>query len=318
MLGSLGMIARKVRVIINPRAGSGKAERRIEDIERAFRRYRLSHELVRTLGPNDATRLVTEAVEDGIDVVAIVGGDGTLNEASRAFIDDAGRPLQGTLPDLALIPAGTGGDLRKTFDLSESIDEAVRRIAQPTRRPLDLGLLRLQKRDGSTSFHTFLNIASFGISGITDRLVNEAPKWMGGKIAFFLGALRASFAYRNAPVRVKVDGKTLVEGRIFVVALANGRYFGGGMKIAPHADPSDGKLEVVVLGDINRVEAVGLAPRIYRGTHLSMAKVRVASGATIEAEPLDGDDVWLDVDGETPGRLPLSATVLPSALHLRV
>lgn len=318
MLGSLGMIARKVRVIINPRAGSGKAERRIADIERALRRYRLSHELVRTLGPNDATRLVTEAIEDGIDVVAIVGGDGTLNEASRAFVDDAGRPLERELPDLALIPAGTGGDLRKTFDLSESIDEAVRRIAQPTRRPLDLGVLRLQNHDGTSSVHTFLNIASFGISGITDRLVNEAPKWMGGKIAFFLGALRASLSYRNAPVRVKVDGKTLVEGRIFVVALANGRYFGGGMKIAPHADPSDGKLEVVVLGDINRVEAVGLAPRIYRGTHLSMAKVRVASGATIEAEPLDGDDVWLDVDGETPGRLPLSATVLPSALHLRV
>lgn len=318
MLGSLGMIARKVRVIINPRAGSGKAERRIADIERALRRYRLSHELVRTLGPNDATRLVTEAIEDGIDVVAIVGGDGTLNEASRAFVDDAGRPLERELPDLALIPAGTGGDLRKTFDLSESIDEAVRRIAQPTRRPLDLGVLRLQNHDGTSSVHTFLNIASFGISGITDRLVNEAPKWMGGKIAFFLGALRASLSYRNAPVRVKVDGKTLVEGRIFVVALANGRYFGGGMKIAPHADPSDGKLEVVVLGDINRVEAVGLAPRIYRGTHLSMAKARVASGATIEAEPLDGDDVWLDVDGETPGRLPLSATVLPSALHLRV
>lgn len=312
------MIARKVRVIINPRAGSGKAERSIADIERALRRYRLSHELVRTNGPMDATRLVAEAIDDGVDVVAIVGGDGTLNEASRAFIDESGRPRRGRIPDLAIIPAGTGGDWRKTFGLSESIDDAVRRIANPTRRPVDLGLLRLETNDGKHQFHTFLNIASFGISGVADKLVNESPKWMGGKIAFFLGTLRASLAYRNAPVRVKVDGKTLVEGRIFVVAIANGRYFGGGMKIAPHADPSDGKLEVVVLGDLNRVEAFGLAPRIYQGTHLSMAKVQVASGASIEAEPLDGHDVWLDVDGETPGRLPVSATVLPSALHLCV
>lgn len=312
------MNARKVRVIINPRAGSGKAGRSIADIERALRRYRLSHELVRTNGPMDATKLVGEAIDDGVDVVAIVGGDGTLNEASRAFIDDTGRPRAGHLPDLAIIPAGTGGDFRKTFGLSESIDEAVRRIAQPTRRPVDLGLLRLETHDGRPTFHTFLNIASFGISGVTDRLVNEAPKWMGGKVAFFLGTLRASFSYRNASVLVKVDGETVVEGRVFVVAIANGRCFGGGMNIAPHADPSDGKLEVVVLGDLNRVEAFGLAPRIYQGTHLSMAKVRVASGASIEAEPLDGESVWLDVDGETPGRLPVSATVIPSALHLCV
>jgi len=318
MLGSLGMLGRKVRVIINPRAGSGKAERRIADIERALRRYRLSHELVRTRGPNDAKRLVAEAVTDGVDVVAIVGGDGTLNEASRAFIDDAGRLIPGKLPDLAVIPAGTGGDWRKTFGFSESIDDAVRRIAEPTRRPVDLGLLRLEKEDGTTAFHSFLNIASFGISGITDRLVEQAPKWIGGKIAFYLASLRATYVYRNAPVRVKVDGKTFVEGRIFVVAIANGRYFGGGMKIAPNADPSDGKFDVVVLGDMTRMDAIGLSPRVYQGTHLSTVHVRAASGATIEAESLDGGDVWLDVDGETPGRLPMTATVLPAALHVRV
>lgn len=259
-----------------------------------------------------------EAARDGVDVVAIVGGDGTINEASRAFIDANGNILDGRLPDLALIPAGTGGDLRKSFYLSTDIGEAARRIAQPTKKPLDLGLLRIAGHDGEPSVCTFLNVASFGISGVTDRLVNEAPKWMGGTMAFLLGSLRASFAYENAPVRVKVDGKTLLEGRIFLVAIANGRYFGGGMKIAPHADPSDGRFEIIALGDIGRLEAFGLATKIYRGSHLMMAKTRVAAGTTIEAEPLDGEHVFLDVDGETPGRLPLEATVLPSALRILV
>lgn len=317
MLGSFGMIARKVRVIINPRAGSGKAERKIPDIERALDRYRLSHELALTEGPGDATRLMADAARDGVDVVAIVGGDGTINEVSRAFVDEGGG-LIAKLPDLALIPAGTGGDLRKSFGFSHDIDEAIRRIAEPARRPLDLGLLQVHGHDGEPTTCTFLNIASFGISGVTDRLVNEAPKWMGGTMAFLIGSMRASLAYRNAPVRVKVDGKLLLEGRVFLVAIANGRYFGGGMKIAPHADPSDGRFEVIALGDIGRFEAFGLATKIYRGTHLTMAKAQVAAGATIEAEPLDGGDVWLDVDGETPGRLPLRGTILPSALRIHV
>lgn len=312
------MMTRKVRVIINPRAGSGKAERSIIGIDRAFRRYRLSHEIVRTEGPGDATRLMREAARDGVDVVAIVGGDGTINEASRALVDSSGNILGGTLPDLALIPAGTGGDFRKSFDLSNDIDEAVRRIAEPSQKPLDLGLLHITGHDGQPSLSTFLNIASFGISGITDRLVNETPKWMGGTMAFLIGSLRASLAYRNLPVRVKVDGKPLLEGRIFLVAIANGRYFGGGMKIAPHADPSDGRFEIIALGDIGRLEAFGLATKIYRGAHLTMAKARVAAGATIEAEPLDGDEVLLDVDGETPGRLPLRATIFPGALRIHV
>lgn len=311
------MIARKVRVIINPRAGSGKAERKILSIENALRRYGLSHEIARTAGPGDATRLAALAIEDGVGVVAIVGGDGTINEASQAFVEAHGKG-GGALPDLALIPAGTGGDLRKTFGLSNDVDDAIRRIAHPTRTPLDLGVLRLSNHDGAEVVRGFANIASFGISGITDRLVNEAPKWMGGTMAFLLGSVRANFAYRNAPVRVKVDGKPLFEGRIFLVAIANGRYFGGGMKIAPSADPSDGKFEIIVLGDLGFFESFGLATKVYRGTHLAMAKARVAAGTMIEAEALDGSEVLLDVDGETPGRLPLTATVLPSALHVRV
>lgn len=311
------MMASKVRVIINPRAGSGKAGRKLFAIERAFRRHGLSPELVQTRAPGDATRLMSQAARDGIDIVAVVGGDGTINEVSRASLHEDGE-LVSNIPDLALIPAGTGGDLRKTFGISSDVDEAVRKIARSRRKPLDLGALEIVDHEGLAQTSTFLNVASFGISGLTDRLVNEAPKWMGGTLAFLLGSLRASLAYRNAPVRVRVDGRPFLEGRVFLVAIANGRYFGGGMKIAPHADPSDGRFEVIAIGDIGKFEAFGLATKIYRGAHLEMAKTTLGRGSIIEAEPLDGADVLLDVDGETPGRLPLRAKILPAALGIRL
>ena len=89
----------------------------------------------------------------------------------------------------------------------------MRRIAAATPRPLDLGVLELTADDGRRVVRAFLNITSFGIGGLTDRIVNSTPKWMGGRAAFFLGTLRAMFAYRNAPVVVSVDGKNFSAGR---------------------------------------------------------------------------------------------------------
>jgi diacylglycerol kinase (ATP) len=118
---------------------------------------------------------------------------------------------------------------------------------------------------------------------------------------------------------VRVDGKLCFELPIFNVALANGRYFGGGMLIAPDADPSDGLLDVVALQDLSKLESVALSQHIYKGSHLTRAGVSVARGKVVEAEPLAaGTEVLVDMDGETPGRLPLRAELAPGALRLRV
>jgi diacylglycerol kinase family enzyme len=195
---------------------------------------------------------------------------------------------------------------------------AAERVLRAEPRPLDLGLLSVTSHDGKPVRKAFINITSFGIGGLTDRIVNSSPKWIGGKAAFFLGTLRAMLVYRNAPVRVRVDGEVWLEAPIFNVALANGRYFGGGMMIAPDADPSDGLIDVVALHDMTRVQSALLAQHIYKGEHLKEAGVRVTRGRRVEAEPLAaGTEVLVDMDGETPGRLPLSAELAVGALRLR-
>jgi diacylglycerol kinase (ATP) len=306
----------KLRVISNPTAGSGSAQRRLPELKRLLEKRGIHADFVETRGPGDATRLVHEARADGVECLLVMGGDGTLNEVSQGYIDASGEPLPG--PDIALAPSGTGGDFRKTFGLGTTLEEAVERLATASARPLDLGLLELTAHSGETIRRAFLNITSFGLGGLTDRLVNSGPKWIGGRAAFFVGSLRALVSYDNAPVRVTVDGEVCLEAPIVNVAIANGQFFGGGMKIAPDADPSDGQFDLVAMHDLTRAQGVALAPRLYQGTHVGQPGVRVARGTRIEAEALvPRAEVLIDMDGETPGRLPLVARVARGALKIR-
>lgn len=251
-----------------------------------------------------------------MECAVLVGGDGTLNDAVQGFLEPDGSVASG--PALGLIPAGTGGDFRRTLGLGDSIEEAAERILRSAPRPVDLGLLSVTSHEGQLVRRAFLNITSFGIGGLTDRIVNSSPKWIGGKAAFLLGTLRAMVVYKNLPVRVRVDGEVVLEAPIFNVAIANGRYFGGGMMIAPSADPSDGLLDVVSLADMSKLESALLSQHIYQGEHLGRAGVSVARGKLVEAEPLArATEVLVDMDGETPGRLPLRAELAPGALRLR-
>ena len=306
----------KLRVISNPSAGSGSAQRRLPVLKELLQGRGIQAEFVETRGPGDASRLVHEARADGVECLGVMGGDGTLNEVSQGYLAPDGTALAG--PDLALIPSGTGGDFRKTFGLGDTLEAAVERLATAEPRPLDLGLLEITAHSGETIRRAFLNITSFGLGGLTDRLVNAGPKWIGGRAAFLVGSLRALISYENAPVRVRVDGQVVLEAPIVNVAIANGRYFGGGMKIAPDAAPDDGVFDIVAMHGMTRAQSVGLTSRIYQGTHIGQTGVHFSRGALIEAESLaPRAEVLIDMDGETPGRLPLVARVARGALRIR-
>ena len=307
----------RVRVILNPRAASGAALGKVGDIEASLRRYELPGEIVLTRARGHASELARAATLDGVEVIAVVGGDGTLNEVMQAYVGPTGEPVSG--PDVALIPCGTGGDFKRTLGMSGAIDEAVARIRHGTRRPIDLGICRLTAPGGGDAIRAFVNVLGVGLGGQVDAVVNDSPKWLGGRASFFLGTLRAMAAYRNASVRVKVDGALFYEGPVVNVAIANGRFFGAGMMIAPHADPSDGRFEVVVMGDLSKREVLALTAKVYKGAHLAAEGIRVASGSRIEVEALHPwATVLIDADGEQPGKLPVRVTLAKAALTFRV
>ncbi len=309
-------------LIVNPHAGAGRAAKHLPRVERALRELGASFDVVRTAAPADATRLTREALRAGRAGVAVIGGDGTLSEATNGFFE-GGEPIR---PDawLAPISSGTGGDFRKSLgagnvgETGSSVEDIVGRMWHARPRPIDVGHLRYVANDGGNAERMFLNIASFGMGGLVDRLVNESPKWMGGGPAFFVGILRALGRYRPQRVRVTVDGRSPRESLITNLAVANGRYFGGGLQVAPAAELDDGLFEVVTLHALGTRAALGLTPYIYRGRHVGRPGVDVERGAVVEAEAVDpSDHVLLDVDGEAPGRLPARFENRKHALLLR-
>jgi YegS/Rv2252/BmrU family lipid kinase len=304
------------RLIVNPHAGAGTAARRLPALRRALEEAGARFDVAHTRGPGDATRLVREALDEGLAGVAVVGGDGTLNEAVNGFFDESGTPLA---PDawLGPLPCGTGGDFRRTLGISRRVEPMVTRMLWARPRRIDAGWLTFVDDEGRPASRAFLNIASFGLGGLVDRVVNDSPKWMGGTSAFLLGTLRAMAGYRNQRVRLTVDDGPPRELSILNVAVANGRYFGGGMQIAPEALIDDGLFDVVSL-ELTPGQAMSRTADVYRGAHLGRDGVAFERATRVRAEPVDPDErVLLDVDGEAPGALPATFELRPRALRLR-
>jgi diacylglycerol kinase family enzyme len=123
--------------------------------------------------------------------------------------------------------------------------------------------------------------------------------------------------YKNAPVRLLLDDTPARDGKIYNVAVANGRYFGGGMKVAPDASLDDGLFDVVTMGDMGMSDLLLRGLDIYSGKHLKNPKVSLHRARRVEAQPLDGAEVLLDVDGEQPGRLPATFELVSGVLQVR-
>lgn len=311
-------MAKRVSVLVNPRSGAGRARRYLAELHRGLRRMGCAYEILETRKPGDGMALARQALASGCDVLAVVGGDGTLNEAVQAYVDANGTPIAG--PPLALIPSGTGGDFARCCGfVAGDLEGSLRRLEAQQLRRADLGLLRLHDAAGGALSRAFINIASAGISGDVDERVERGPKWLGGKWAFFLATVGATLAYRNVPVEVALDGRPWHQGRVLLVAIANGQFFGGGMQVAPRADFSDGWLDVVCVGDLTKAQFLTQFPKVREGRHLDLASVRTDRAREVSIVAAAGTSpVLVDVDGETPGYLPLEARLLPGALQLCV
>lgn len=310
------MASPRTVLVVNPKSQNGAVGRKWPHLAAQIRRELGSFEEQFTQGPNHATALCRQAIEDGAERVIAVGGDGTINEVVNGFFDN-GEPI-GQRTAFGVIPVGTGGDFRKSVKIPNNVADAARLVSDGDTRAIDVGKLEYKTRDGQDAVRMFINIASFGLSGLTDEMVNRTTKRFGSKLTFLIGTTRAALKYNNQRVRLAFDGDETdgVDMTINTVAIANGRYFGGGMFVAPEAEVDDGYFDVVAMGDLTLFELLANSRRLYSGTHLSLDKVSHRRAKRIRAEPVGDDDVLLDVDGEVPGILPATFSIVPGALAL--
>jgi len=236
--------------------------------------------------------------------VIVVGGDGTVNEVVNA--------LAGGGAELAVLPSGTGQDFGRSHGIPTAVDDAVRVALDGRTKTVDLG--RVECEGGGTRL--FANVGSAGMSGSVARRANSMSKALGGRATFFYALTREFLGWRNTHVTVELADGVRREGRMHDVIVANGRWHGGGMQLAPEASQDDGAFDVVLVGDIDKLDFLTTAPKLYSGAYLSHPKVELLRSATAvveAAEPLP-----LEVDGEPLGTTPARFEVLPGALRLRV
>jgi len=230
-------------------------------------------------------------------------------------VNEIANGIAGLDVELAVIPRGTGYDFVRTYRIPRRFDDAVKVALGGRTREIDLGRARYRGWDGDERESWFANIASAGMSGAIAKRTNETSKALGGKVSYLWATLAVFARWRSDEVRVTVDGEQR-SGRMHDVVVANGRYFGGGMMIVPEAEPDDGLLDVLLIGDLSKRDLLLTLPKTYRGRHLPHPKAELLRGKTVEidaAEPLP-----VELDGEQPGTTPVRFDVVPRALRLRV
>ncbi len=307
-------------VVVNPHSGNGRTKREWRAIERELSKIYPHMSVAFTHMRREATQLVRNALREGHHEIVAVGGDGTINEAVNGFFDINGQ----ISPDavFSYVTSGTGGDFRKSFGLESGADAAIAHLKTAPVRAIDVGRLSCLTKTGEPQIRYFANIASFGMSGMVVDSVNRAriAKLFGGKFAFAFHSAVDLLTYRNRVVRIMIDGEYDEIAPISTVAIANGRFFGGGMQVAPSATVDDGLFDIVILGTAPKGQAMADMKLLYTGEHIEKPYVRVWRGRKVVAVPVAetrGKPVLIETDGESAGRLPATFEILPKALNLR-
>ena len=308
-------------VIVNPTSAGGNTGSSWPELASDLNSHFGSFKSVFTKKPGDATALASEAARKGTALIIACGGDGTISEVANGILN-SGKDVE-----LGILPSGTGGDFRKTLEIPSQPRSAARILRNGRTRRIDVGRVSFIDHSDEEVTRYFLGVASCGMStkviqrvkdGGPDWLPANTPQWLGGRVSF--GASLFQTAIRSEATKVVVQVDDSHERHLSVVSLciANARYFGGGMKIAPNAKLADGRFDVISVGDLSALRIVTSAPRVYFGSHLSMNEVSHTLAKKVVVRPASRKvGVELEIDGELPGRLPATFQIIPEALRVR-
>jgi len=296
-------------VIVNPASANGSTGRQWSRNEALLRNILPPFEAWHTTHPGHAQELAKKAAELGFAKIAVHGGDGTVNEVANGLLKHSLNEVP-----LAFLPKGTGADLVRTLGISHSLPKAAKHAAHASAQPIDVGQVQFTDLEGKPAERYFVNVTDVGFGGDLVYYVNSHSKWMGGKLSFLQGLLVTLLRYQNKHIQITLDDKDEFEIRASSIVIANGQYFGGGMWVAPEARLNDGIFEVVVVGDVSKIDVLTNVSRLYRGTLAEHPKVTTFQARTIALA--SEEEVLIDLDGELVGRLPARIQILPQKLSV--
>ena len=307
-------------VIVNPKSAGGSTHSRWASNAGDLRAHFGAFNVAFTKKQGDGIELAKRGVETGRKFIIACGGDGTINEVANGILQT------GADVELGIFPSGTGGDFRRTLEMPSSSREAAKCLREGTTKSIDVGRVTFFDHEDKQVTRYFLNISSFGLSAsINERVKSQNLfKWLpgntlSGKSNFAFSTLQEILETQFMTIRVKIDNGDEKTLNTINFCVANARYFGGGMKIAPDAKINDGLFDVINIGDIKTAKILLNAYKLYNGSHLDLEEVKSTLAKRIEVSPADKNQtVFIETDGELPGKLPAVYEIVPNALKMRV
>ena len=292
--------------LVNPASANGATGRKWPGLRRRAEALGLAGEVRLSERPGHLTELAAEVAAEG-GLIVVVGGDGSLNEVVNG--------ATGHDAEIAVIPLGTGRDFGRTYGLPRRFDEAVRVAAHGRARSIDVGRAVFSLPDGGTQTRLFVNAGSVGMSGAVARRTNAMSKRLGGRATFYSALVVEFLRWQNTAVTVQFEGGER-HSRMHDVIVANGQFLGGGMKLAPGAEPDDGLFDLVLVGDVSKLDFVTTSPKLYSGGHIGHPRIEVVQSPWVRVE--SETPMLLELDGEHGGTTPVRFDLLPGALAVRV
>jgi YegS/Rv2252/BmrU family lipid kinase len=311
-------VSKKPFIVVNPRSAGGGTARHFDSVVQAVRGALGDCAHSFTERPMHAAELTRAALRAGHDLIVAVGGDGTCNEVVNGFFEPAqpGEPARPIRPGaaFAVLPRGTGGDLRRTLQLDNDLLRSAGRL-KGAAAPTDVGRCDFIDDQGKPASRFFINVGEVGVGAKVVKIANDSSKVLGGKLTFMLASLRALAGWRDLNLKVSFDGAPAEELKVTTIAIANGRYFGGGMMVAPEASLSDGLFHITVWTGFGLTDFILKSGTMYDGTHVKLKGTRTLTARSVQVESADAAAA-IECDGEPLGSLPATFTLVPSALQL--
>jgi diacylglycerol kinase (ATP) len=294
-------VSRQIRLVVNPSAGKGRALELLPHVAGTLRDGGANLEILLSRDFAEAQSMTRGAIEDGVDVLAVMGGDGIMhlgvNTAAVAHL------LRGSRTTLGLIPAGTGNDLCRGIGLDpRDAVAAAAVIAAGHSRSLDLAQV------GDTYIG---GVLATGFDALVNRRANQMP-WPRGSTRYALATMAELRVFSPLQYRLTLDGEVR-EQQAMLVAVGNTSSYGGGIMICPKADPYDGLLDVTIIHPVGRLKLLRLFPETYSGRFVRdpcVEQLRVRE-VTVEGSGLVGFG-----DGEMIAAAPLKVCCVPQALPI--
>ena len=309
-------------VIVNPASADGATRESWPKFASNLRTHFGPFTVAFTEGTGHGRQLATEAAKRGTKLIIACGGDGTISEVANGIIESNQEA------ELGVLPGGTGSDFRRTLRMPTNTAAAARALRDGHTRLIDVARVAFVNDSGERETRFFVNVASFGMSTevLSRTASGESRKWipgfaprkLGSKLSYAAATVQTTLASSPIEVHIQLDEQAERRLRVAEFCVANARYYGGAMKIAPNAKLDDGFLDVVSIGDASSFRILTNAPRLYFGAHLRMDEVNHALAKQIVARPVKKDEeVRIELDGEVVGRLPATFQIMPLALRVR-